>query len=492
MDQQRLSDQTLFKPVDAVRMAKQMSLSEIGIERGKQNLPPPTTALPDEIEQSIIEQVSAHHSSVVNDVQLRLQAVNSGISRNLGSIGTSVLETDVDPLVSRIEQYANTDIIDLHDTRTKLKEQREYFRSWRTRRNLARPAREPKPAFSFFADLFVLAIAEGGLNLFFFMEGNEFGILGAFLQAFLIAGANIVVCTVVGFVLLKRVNSVFILNKALGFLSIIFLVIGLPIVHGIVGFYRIARKEAASIAPLDGAPDVVAEGAAEIVTSQLWTAISWATNFEFHRLDEMSIIMCVIGTILGAYAARKGYEFGDRYPDYTKNYFDYEDRRVYYLDHLQEITDEILTEQEEASGKIGTFLVALSASLTSLSDFRNRKTELSVSLRGFESHLTEVGKALLSEYRGANESVRTVPAPNTFQKQFALPDPVFDGDSVRNSGLASQILKHEGIDAQVNRTAEAAKKAAEKYRERVQVAIERAQSELHAGEELKGSIEDYE
>ncbi len=45
----------------------------------------------------------------------------------------------------------------------------------------------------FFADLFLIAIVEGGLNLFFFTEGNQLGMLGAFFQALLIAAANIVV-----------------------------------------------------------------------------------------------------------------------------------------------------------------------------------------------------------------------------------------------------------------------------------------------------------
>jgi len=487
----------MFVPVDAARMAKNMALSEKGQARGQQNLPPATAAIPDEVEAAIVQEVTTLRAGVVQDVQLRLQAINRAISRDRAVISTSALETDIAPIVTRLEQNARIDILDLEATREKLQEQRSDFLAWRQKRRLVRPAEESHSPISFFADLFLLAIVEGGLNLFFFMDNSEFGMLGAFLQAFLIAAANILVCTVAGFVLIKRVNSVMLLNKLLGFLSAAALFVCLPFAHLIVGFYRIARGEGGAdpsalpavpveVAGADlAAASAPASGAATSTGSDLWTAVEWALNRDFHRLDEMSVIMCVVGIILGAYAIRKGYSFGDRYPDYTKNYWTYENRRLDYIEHLDEITSGMIGDHTDASSKISNYFSALAGSLTSLKDYQDRKTELSVSLKNYEIHLVQVARTLLAEYRGANEAARSQPVPRTFSSEFAFSDPLFMGSNVLNPDLAAQLRQHTGVEDDAQRAAKAAQSAAKNYQNRIQVAIAEAQKALQSGAALR-------
>lgn len=497
MDQEVLTDRTLFVPVDGARMATQLGLSEKGRARGQQNLPPATAAIPDEVEAAIVQQIATLRTGIVQDVQLRLQAINRAISRDRAAISTAALETDIAPIVTRLEQNARIDILDLEATREKLQEQRSDFLAWRQKRRLVRPAEESHSPISFFADLFLLAIVEGGLNLFFFMDNSEFGMLGAFLQAFLIAAANILVCTVAGFVLIKRVNSVFLLNKLLGFVSAAALFVCLPFAHLIVGFYRIARGESgAGSVPVSDTPVEAAGADLAVVStpssgttattgSDMWTAVEWALNREFHRLDEMSIIMCVVGIILGAYAIRKGYSFGDRYPDYTKNYWTYENRRLDYIEHLDEITSGMISDHTNASSKISNYFSALAGSLTSLKDYQDRKTELSVSLKNYESHLVQVGRTLLAEYRGANEAARSQPVPKTFSAEFVFTDPLFVGSNVVNPDLAAQLRHHEGVEDDAQRAAKAAQAAAANYQNRIQAAIAEAQKALQMGAGLR-------
>ena len=102
MDQEILTDRTLFVPVDGARMATQLGLSEKGRARGQQNLPPVTAAIPDEVEAAIVQQIATLRTGIVQDVQLRLQAINRAISRDRAVIITSALETDIEPIVTSL------------------------------------------------------------------------------------------------------------------------------------------------------------------------------------------------------------------------------------------------------------------------------------------------------------------------------------------------------------------------------------------------------
>ena len=311
MDQERLSDLTLFNSIDAGRMSEQMGLVAKGKTRGAANTPAESATLPDDVETQIIHKVHELRSEVVQDSQLRLQTLNRLMSKTRASVGVSVLENEVTPIVTGLEQNAQVDVIDLDYTQEKLEQQKQDFNAWRKSRRLDRPAEESKSPLSFFADLFLLAIVEGALNLFFFTENNALGMLGAFAQAFIIAGVNILLCVVIGFVLFKRVNSIFILQKALGVVSIAAFMVALPAAHLVIGFYRIARQGQADAGEhiLETPPDAAAidiestkimmAGPEINGASQLWTAVDWALAGDIYRLDEMSIIMCVIGVIFG-------------------------------------------------------------------------------------------------------------------------------------------------------------------------------------------------
>lgn len=472
MDPTRLGDQVVFTPIDAVRFSEQLDLTARGTRNGKANSPPTVSKQLDDVEAQIVQEVGAIRTRVLQDVQLRMESISKQISESRARIGTRFLENTVSPIVARLEQDIATDAIDLDDTREKLEQQREYFSEWRLRRRLKRPATEPRSGFSFFADLFIIALAEGGLNLFFFMENNPLGITGAFLQALLIAGANILACTVIGFVFFKRVNSVFILNKMLGFFTILLFIVGLPFVHFIVGFYRMLRGEASAI-----------EG-----SSELWTAVTWAVNFEFNRLDELSIILILVGVVAGAYAARKGYEFGDKYPDYTKTYWSYQGRRLDYLEHLDEIYAKIQEDHSEASNEVNRFLGGLGSSVQSIQEFLSRKTELSVRLKSYESHLLSVVRQLLATYRSANQSSRSTPIPKHFDTEFLFADPIFDGDKPLNGQLAGQLGRDIGLENEVERAAVDARKAAITYEGRIKSIMDKASGMLNSSAALREEL----
>lgn len=469
MDSKRLGDQTTFRPIDVSRMADQLSLAERGTQNGNANQPAATSAIPDDVESQIIQEIGAIRSRVVQDTQIRLESINKQVADSRASMNTGMLENSLAPVLTGLEQNIMKDTLDLEDTRQKLKEERQYFSKWRERRKLLRPAKEPKSAFNFFADLFIIAIVEGGLNLFFFTENNPLGMAGAFLQALLIAGANILACTVIGFVLFKRVNSIMLSNKVLGFLSILVFMIGLPFVHFIVGFYRVARSGLTE----------------ETEGSLLWNAIEWATQFEVHRLDELSIVLILVGIVAGAYAARKGYEFGDKYPDYTKTYWSYQGRRMDYLDHLDDVAENIQSEHARASALVGGFLHGLGSSLKSIEEYQARKTQLSVSLKTYDEHLLEATRQLLAEYRNANRRARTEPAPSHFDKSFVFESPLFDKNGPTDRGLAEQLARHAGIEAEATQAAKTAKTTASSYQVRIQAVLEKTNEQLDASAVLR-------
>jgi len=466
-DQERLVDRVLFRPIDVERLAAQLRLEDKGEADGASEIPSSDQRVCDDPDSRIASEVSNIRTSVVQEVMARLKTINEAIARDQALLTANDLDARIAPEVVAIEQRVEIDLLDLDNTRVEQQEAARYFREWRRKRKLSRPARKPKGAVGFFADLFLIAILEGALNLFFFMENNALGILGAFFQAFLIAGANILICAVLGFTLLKRINSVFLLNKVLGFGAAAVLIVGLPTVHWVIGFYRIARQTSG-----------------EDASSALWTAITWANQYEYHRLDELSIVMMVIGVVAGGYAARKGYEFGDRYPDYSKHYWDAEERRLDFMDHLHEVTDEMLEQQKSASDSIERFIFDLGAAARSLNAYLDRKAELPVLLQQYEAHLADVARRLTDIYREANRKARTTPEPPCFARQFEFADPLFVGGEAAHEGLGAALRDRPGLRIEAKSAIDSAKAASSALQQRVAEAIRKTRDALRRGEEL--------
>lgn len=487
MGQDLLSDQTLFRPIDASRLGENLNVSEKGRERGARELPESNSALPDQVEAQIIEKIQTIRAQTLQDCQIRLQAINSAIANDYGRIASASLEDKLTPIVSAVEEKARIDLMDLEHTRERLTEQRAHFKSWRQRRQLTRPAKDQRGGMNFFADLFVLAIAEGALNLFFFVENNALGFLGAFLQAFLIAAANILVFSVLGFVVVKRIHSVFLMNKLVGLVGTAVMIIGLPIVHLVVGYYRMARQSISEIGEGSSAPMAVSgeDAMASESLSPLWTAVDWMTNMEFWRLDELSIVMVIIGVVLGAYAARKGYSFGDRYPDYSKAYNDYNGHRTGYLDHLDDVTGGMLDQQKDASEAVDKYRNQVGSLLGSLSAYLSRKKEMSLSLNNFDNQLEEAARLLLAEYHGANKSARSTPAPQRFNEKFEFENPNFHGDEVLNQPLKALLDEHSGVEEIAKQLVETSQNVAREYNGRIATAITQANAALDASKEFR-------
>lgn len=464
MDGNSLPDLTVFRPLDIERYAKRLALEQRGAERGAMNEPPSDAVVLDDIESEIVGGIVAERTQLRNDIIDRLRGLNELLARARSRLVTTELENRIAPKISAIEQRAVVDLRDLGEKFGRLTESQADFKGWREERKLKRPAKAPKGAFVFFADLFFIAIIEGALNLFFFTEGNSLGMLGAFFQALLIAAANIVVCAVIGFALFKRINSRFIANKLLGFVSVLGLLVALPLVHLIVGLYRVARQGD--------------------VASPLWTAIGWFNERAFFHLDELSMIMIAIGVIAGGYAVRKGYEFGDRYPDYTKRYNEAEDQRDDYLDLLDDVTDEMLAEQASASEAVGAFLYDVGPSLQAIDNHTDAKKQLEAAARNYEAELESAVNTMLSIYRNANGRARSTPPPEHFANPVRLANPAFQGATILDPALSS--LFATAVDIKEARiAAERAQAMAKEQKAKVEAAIAATRAKLAEAEQVR-------
>ncbi|HOZ28279.1 MAG TPA: hypothetical protein PK080_13010, partial [Hyphomonadaceae bacterium] len=256
------------------------------------------------------------------------------------------------------------------------------------------------------------------------------------------------------------------------------LLVGLPVVHAVIGFYRVARN-------------AVAEGA-----SPLWTAVDWFTQiyrapptpqpaaWGFSHLDELSLIMIAAGIIAGVYAARKGYEFGDRYPDYTKHYNEAEDQRDDYLDLLDDVTGEMLEEQTNASQAVGAFLYDIGPSLQAIDNHTDAKKQLEAAARNYEAELESAANTMLSIYRGANTRARKAAPPQHFSNPVRLANPGFSSGAVLDPALASLFATSVDIK-EARAAAERAQAIAKEQKEKVEAAIAATRAQLAKAEQVR-------
>jgi hypothetical protein len=242
------------------------------------------------------------------------------------------------------------------------------------------------------------------------------------------------------------------------------LLAALPLVHLVVGLYRVARQET--------------------VDSPLWTAIGWFNTQSFQHLDELSMIMIAIGVIAGGYAARKGYEFGDRYPDYTKRYNEAEDQRDDYLDLLDDVTDEMLAEQQAASEAVGAFLYDIGPSLQAIDNHTDAKKQLEAAARNYEAELESAVNTMLSIYRNANMRARSTAAPVHFASPVKLGNPAFQGAAILDPALASLFATAVDIK-EARAAAERAQAMAQEQKAKVEAAIAATRAKLAEAEQVR-------
>lgn len=383
----------VFPSIDAEAIARDLKVDAEAKQRGKRELPPTDQADLDSLELKITNVVSELRLKGIENYNLHRSSYAKRMAATpmvLGEVrdASNKAKADFTQVVAKRKNSLAGD-------RMRLSSLSKALDGFRDRHRLDGPAQDGSGWLGWAAVALPLLVFESAGNGYFFAAGNELGLLGGFLVAFLVALANIGVATIVGRISTHLVHRSF-LRKIGGFLAVVF---GILFAFGFnlgVGHFRDAL-----------ASGIEWQAAQEIAMAQFASA-----PFDFHSIETWLLI--ILGVLSSLIAAWKAAGIDDPYPGYGRRSRALDDARADYVDGVHDAVDELEKFRNDATED---FAEARRIARNAWDDSAGAQAggvQLAANLRVFLDHGERAANQLLARYRDANRAARTTPAPPHF------------------------------------------------------------------------------
>lgn len=410
-------DLSNLKPLDLDKVEKQLNVKKHGSDAGKAEQPSSSATQFDDNERDIIGQLQSHRADIRADHSKRLQALDSTIAAQKSKVLSELHISDARNRFTALKQELKSGRRGLMNAQENFASAKMTLDVFRQKRNISDVPPPEKGIVDKFAILIFFVVVEALANLFFFAEGNEFGVVGGYLIAIAISVFNVFLFYFLGLFFLKFINSISWPLKLVGVVSWVFTLTALPLFHGLIAFYRQGS---------------VAHSANEIKLSSLeLTKIAWQNlkSLNFDAIDLTSIGLFVVGVGFGLYAAYKGFKTGHPYPGYDPRYKVYKSHE----DKLEQAEGEFRGRYVDAIHDVFKKLKGVvsnqSSVKASLQKLHSQKIEILRRVDLVDEELSENCNTLLSRYRAANRLARTSSAPKYFDTLFVSRDHFGEGSA---------------------------------------------------------------
>ncbi|MDA9821092.1 hypothetical protein N9C56_00985 [Paracoccaceae bacterium] len=393
----------LFGRLDTDKIAKEIDLERLGVEKGAINQPSSSSKVGDEVEGKIKERISAAQSHAYELAENQLQTYNERIS-NLDFEGHFSDLRSAGPLaISDIQSQLQLGLNEMNTMRRKLLDIEREYAHFRKKNGLEnRTAKVTSSARAFFGVLVVLImlVVETWINAVFLAGGNERGLLGGIIEAASFSALNIGFSILLTIYVIKQIVRPFFLWKTLGFIGILFwLAIVLSINLGLAHY-----KEAAVYIFEDGGKDV----------------LDSLINSPFGLTDPQSWILFALGLLFATITLTDIITFSDLFPGYTKLQAKWDDYQTEYKTEFQQSLEDLEEIKEDYRGNFKSIGDDLSLRSKELDKIISSRTRLSALYENHEKHLQTGAEVLFSVYYEANKSARVEPAPTRFDEPYKL------------------------------------------------------------------------
>ena len=395
------SDAEIFSKIDVDKVIKSENIDRLGRETGEKELPPTNATPYDANESKIILKFKDELSESYRKAKDKIAGLNNRISK----IDINPDFQNIENLPEKIKKQAANLINEFGSRLITVKEARDQlsldFKEFQSTNNLSSLPDYPESKFLSITILVAIVFIESVGNGYFFAKGNEFGFLGGYTQALIVASANVAFAFFWGYLAIPQINSVNKTKKYLGIISIpTYLLIAISF-NLFVAHYRDELS-------------LSFEGAN-------FRAISAFLETPFFLKDFDSFILFFIGLIISVIALMDGYKFDDKYPGYGRIYRRYKEaERKYHLccsnivKSLHKLKTQSLEELDDLSENYKKDYNHLNIQLST----KNKLIDL---YEQHYQHLEGVCDVVLKHYQHANSSSRKTPAPKYFDENFSMP-----------------------------------------------------------------------
>ena len=410
-----------FRSLNVEKLARKLELSELGKEQGEENLPHSDDGQFDAVEQEIIDAVEEQVTETSKNYE-QSQLIYEERFFRFSPSDYGVIETDARDTISEFRTSVDDGKSQLEIPRERLQETAQERREFRKEHGLNRTAHYPDSGtkilqWGFIGILFLIeSVANGN----FLAKGNDYGLIGGWVEATSIAFLNIGVAYLVGYSGLRQLAHRSAIRKLLGLLSLLLWMAFTMIFNLLVAHYRETSGK-------------ISEVAGVVITDFVANPIS-LTEFQ-------SWVLFGIGVLFALATLIDAFKMDDTYPFYGKLDRKYEKLRLEYIDLRSSLIGELDRTQTDV---IDDIKIVRSEIDKHSSERRSIAANCREEQRAYAKYLEDLEKQcnqLLTIYRDANNDARSTDAPKHFSQPFVLKKPIVNIFNVPKAIETMQLHK---------------------------------------------------
>lgn len=409
----------VFSPIDVNRIKDEMKLVQRGKEDGARGVPTADATSLSGTEVEIVRKCENWRGTALAEARQTMEVYTSRLTTGMQGLQLAQLRPMVQTATHDLEQVAEDEIAELSEPVLEVKRRRNDFDLFRTAQKIPRA---PHPEAGFWRTAMVVslvALIEVAGNSFFFADaGNQFGILGAVVEAVVIPIANIGVATLLVFFGVRQLWRREWTRKFIGLVALLAFI-------GFAGGFNLAvahYRDALGIAGHDAA-SAYALGTLTTTPLKLQSLTSW-------------LLFC-LGVLVTVVTLYEVISYRDPIPGYSR----LERRRSGAVDAFNDSrADAIAGIQSEYDARRDELIKLRRRLAEAMGDaalMSERVDHLQKDLDEYRNYLMLTAKELAETYRENNRASRSTPVPNHFNQ------PIWHADEMRIDVAVLTAFKNE-------------------------------------------------
>ena len=391
-----------FLNLDAELIAAEMKLAERGAARGKDNQPASDSKAFDQVENEILEHVTAAQKRAYDSLENHL----SGFRQRLIDLDFETQFSNIRAAslggLADLKQELQLGLDDLHEVRRDLKEHETAFAIFRTKHRLDRPSKMSSPRATFFKVALIVALLLGEFvaNGTLLSKGSALGLVGGVLESVIFSFLNVGGALFFGVYLIPFVNHRFFLAKVAGALSFLgYLAFALGVNLGLAHYREVAAT--------------LQEGAGAQVMQRLY-------DRPFSLDDFQSWLLFALGVFFSLIAMIDGLTLKDSYPGFAKRDQALRTVRERYADERRNAIQTLGDVRKDYEDALTTARADLGKQRSEHDSIVSHRLRLIALFNEHQGQLEKAANLLLRVYRDANVAARATAAPARFEEKFTI------------------------------------------------------------------------
>ncbi len=385
------------------QLLENIRLRDVAKERGAKDQPAADTPDLDVIEQDIVE---AMRLQAIDDQKRTREQLNHYTQRlkSTNPAGqAAAMFTTAQDAVAAFRTAMLTARAVLGRARKNDLEREQQIGIFKAKNGLDRPPDPPKGHWVMSLVLAFSFLLEVGINSSVLSVGSEFGLLGGVIGAFFYTFISMAVAFLLGFFGLTLMTHIKWNWKILGFLITAIALAAVLGVNLLAAHYRVA----------------ITSGLTELAAAERATQTIWQ-DYALFLTDTQSILMVGVSLVIAILSMLEGLFWRDTYPGYARVAKFSVQAHARWVRDVEHYRGELDSIYDHHSQQIRALQASLSDRQTTIPQIIGNRRLLVLNFNTHLSHIQDVGRYLIANYREANCETRKAQKPKYFKQVWQL------------------------------------------------------------------------